>query len=358
MENYGQFNNAPPPPMFYQPDDEASPAEKKKIRHNYNVIGAVLLVLYILINVICMVMYALFCPDVTYNEEGMAVYSAKEMLIGGCIPAVMAIIVFIGYCVFSRYDPKELFRTNNLNGGQTFRYVLIVLGCQQLSVICTMIISNVLYNNGLEVSGMNYEIEHTAAAYAVDLLGSVILAPIGEELIYRGVVLRCSAKISQRFAIFFSALIFGIMHGNPYQFVLGFLIGIPMAVITIKTGSLIPAIICHMSNNLIASIPMVIGYFNEDMTLAVNLIMLPIFLILGIVMLVSEISAGRMKLPEYTSFHKKRTLPILITSWSMIVVTIFYFLELVTSVGPIAEIPEAPEMIEETVRLFAERILI
>lgn len=358
MNYYGQFNGGVPPQMYYQPESEVTPDEKKQIRRNYNVIGKVLLTLYILTNVICIVMYTVFCPEVAYNEEGMAVYSAKEMLIGGCIPASVAILVFFGYCACSRYNPKELFRTDNVSKGQVFRYVLIVLGMQHISMICTIVISNVLYNNGLEVSGMNYEIEHTAAAYAADLLGSVILAPIGEELIYRGVVLRCASKVSQRFGIFFSAFIFGIMHGNPYQLVLGFLIGIPMAVITIKSGSLVPSIICHVCNNIIASIPMVIGYFNEDMTLAVDLIMLPIFLILGLVMFVAEVSAGRMKLPEYTLFHKKRTLPILITSWSMIVIMVFYVLELVTSVGPIAETPEVPEIVGESVRLFIERILI
>lgn len=360
MNYYGQFNGqVPPPPVFFQPDTKPGFEEKRKIRRNYNVIGAVLLTLYILTNVICIVLYSVFCPNVNYNDEGIAVYGIKDMLIGGCVPAVMAMIVFIGYCAFSRYDPRELFRTGNINKGQVFKYVLIVLGMQQTSAICNVVFSNVLYFNGLEVISMNYEIEHTAATYAADLLGAVLLAPIGEELIYRGVVLRCASKVSQRFAIFFSAFIFGIMHGNPYQFILGFLTGIPMAIITVKSGSLIPSIICHISNNVIAAIPSVAGYFDEGLAEGLNIfIILPLFLILGIAMLIIEISSGRMKLPEYTEFHSKRTLPILITSWSMIVITVFYVLELVSSVRPIPEAPEAPEMIGESVRLFVERILL
>ncbi len=350
MNYYDQFNNHPQ--MFYPPSDDVTPEEKKKIRRNYNVIGAVLLTLYILMNVVCVVLYIVFSPNVEYNEDGMAVYGFKDMLIGGCVPSAMAIVVFFGYCLCSHYDPKELFNRNRLNKGQIFRYVLIVLGLQQVSQICSMILSTFLYNRGLEVSGLNYIIEHKPSVYAADLLGSVILAPIGEELIYRGVVLRCAAKVSQRFAIFFSAFIFGIMHGNPYQFTLGFLIGIPMAIITIKTGSLIPSIICHMANNTMASIPMVIGYFDEDIAGGVDIIvMLPVLFIAGLIALVLEITSGRMKLPEYTRFHKKRTFPIVITSWSMIVIMIFYVYDLVTSVGPIAETPEVPEIVGETVRL-------
>lgn len=347
MNYYGQFNNQFPPPVYYPPDF-VTYEEKKKIRHNYNVIGAVLLILFVLTMTICTVSYLLFCPDPVYDENGFPIYGLADMIIGGGFPAVIAICVFFGYCFASRYNPKELFRMNSPDKGQIFRYVLIVLGCQQASLVCTIIISSVLNSMGLEVGGLNYVLEHKPSVYAFDIFSAVILAPIGEELIYRGIVLRCSAKVSQRFAIFFSAFIFGIMHGNPYQFVLGFLIGIPMAIITIKTGSIIPAIICHMTNNAVASVPMIVEYFNEEASTAVNLIMLPIFLIIGIIMLASEISSGRMKLPRYTDFHKKRTLPILVTSWSIITVMIFYGLELITSVGPIEENPLPPEMNTET----------
>lgn len=331
---YGQFNQ-PVPPNMYVP--EVSREEKRSLRKNYNSIGLVLLILYVLIFAACTVCFKIFCPEVSYDENGMAIYGLADMIIGACFPAIMAILVFAGYCMITRYNPKEIINTQNVSGMETFKYVLIVLMCQQISMICTIFIATTLSMMGLEVTGLNYVLEHKPSVYAVDIFSAVILAPIGEELIYRGIVLRCSAKISQRFAIFFSAFIFGIMHGNPYQFVLGFLIGIPLALITIKTGSIIPAIICHMANNAVASVSLVVEYFNEDVSFAISWIMLPIFLIEGIVVLVSEISAGNIRIPPYTIQHKKRTLPILITSWSMIVIMIFYVYDLIRSVQPIAD---------------------
>ncbi len=352
MNYYGQpggQNGGPPPPQLYYPyGDDASPDEKKKIRRNFNTIGIVLLALYILTAAVCMTAYIFFAPDIVYNEYGQAVYGLADMIIGGCFPAAMAIIVFAVYCAVTGYSPGELFRTENLNGRQIGKYVMMTLFFQQVSMICTIIMSNGLYSLGLEVSGLNYVIERTPSVYAADIISAVILAPIGEELIYRGVVLRCAAKVSQRFAIFFSAFIFGIMHGNPYQFVLGFLLGIPMAIVTIKTGSLIPAIICHMANNALASIPSVVEYFNEDAAFAVNVITIPVFLILGLVVFASEAASGGLKLPSYTEFHKKRTFPVLVTSWSMILITVIYIADLIMSIQPIEEMPE---MIEQTARL-------
>lgn len=352
MNYYGQpggQNGGPPPPQLYYPyGDDASPDEKKKIRRNFNTIGIVLLALYILTAAVCMTAYIFFAPDIVYNEYGQAVYGLADMIIGGCFPAAMAIIVFAVYCAVTGYSPGELFRTENLNGRQIGKYVMMTLFFQQVSMICTIIMSNGLYSLGLEVSGLNYVIERTPSVYAADIISAVILAPIGEELIYRGVVLRYAAKVSQRFAIFFSAFIFGIMHGNPYQFVLGFLLGIPMAIVTIKTGTLIPAIICHMANNALASIPSVVEYFNEDAAFAVNVITIPVFLILGLVVFASEAASGGLKLPAYTEFHKKRTFPVLVTSWSMILITVIYIADLIMSIQPIEEMPE---MIEQTARL-------
>lgn len=328
----------PPPHFFYPPADYVSPEEKKKIRHGYNVIGIVLLLLLVLMNVICYGAFMILNVmgyEIVYNENGAAVYDLWYIIIGSCFPALIAMIVFAGYCFFAKYDPREIFSVKNVRAGETVRYALIVLFFQQVSLICTIFISSGLDSIGLYVPSVDYVLEHKPMAYIAELLGAVILAPIGEELIYRGVVLRCSAKISQKFAIFFSAFIFGIMHGNPYQFVLGFLLGIPLAMVTLKTGSIVPAIICHMTNNLMASVSEVVGYFNEEMSYVIPYIMLPIFFITGLIVLILAVSGGKFEFPAYTSYHKSRTMPILITSWSVIVVTVLYVIELITSIKPI-----------------------
>ena len=328
----------PPPRFFYPPADYVSPEEKKKIRHEYNVIGIVLLSLLLLMNVICygaFLILDLMGNEAVYDESGASIYNLWDIIIGGCFPALIAMIVFAGYCFFTKYDPREIFSVKNVKAGETVRYALIVLFFQQVSLICTMFIMSGLNFFGLYVPSVDYVLEHDPMVYLAELLGAVILAPIGEELIYRGIVLRCSAKISQRFAIFFSAFIFGIMHGNPYQFVLGFLLGVPLAMITLKTGSIVPAIICHMTNNLMASISEIVGYFNEGISYVIPYIMLPVFFITGIIVLIAAVSSGRVKFPSYTSYHKSRTMPILITSWSVIVVTVLYVFELITSIKPI-----------------------
>lgn len=81
----------------------------------------------------------------------------------------------------------------------------------------------------------------------------VIIAPILEELIFRGIILDGFLKIySPKKSIIWSALLFAGIHLNPWQAIGAFLIGLFMGWIYYRTESIIPGIIIHFTNNLIA----------------------------------------------------------------------------------------------------------
>lgn len=345
MNYYGQpGGQLPPPQMYYPPENYVPYEEKRRIRHSYNVIGLTLLILYILTDILCTIAYRILYStpgmSVTFDESGSRVIPFWHLFIGTAFPALSAVIVFVGYCIFARYDPRELFRTENIKAGEMLRYIMIILFFQKVSYLCYDFIDMALAGIGLEITEFDYTIEHTLQTYGMNVFCSVILAPIGEELIYRGVVLRCSSKISQRFGIFFSAFIFGIMHGNPYQFLLGFLNGIILAMLTIRTGSLIPPMICHAANNFVASIPSIIGYYDNTAAYIVNFILLAVCFVSGVIVFAHAVITGKLKLPKYTAAHKARTIPILITSWSTIIIMIFYIIDIIGSVDIIETPPQ------------------
>ncbi len=81
------------------------------------------------------------------------------------------------------------------------------------------------------------------------VLYGCIVAPITEELLLRGIALKNLSRVSQRFGILCSALLFGVMHENLPQFLFTFPLGIFLAYITIQHNSIFPAIIVHMTVN-------------------------------------------------------------------------------------------------------------
>ena len=83
-------------------------------------------------------------------------------------------------------------------------------------------------------------------------------APIIEEIIFRGIIQKgmINNGVKPRNAILVSALIFGIVHFNPWQFIGAFLLGIVLGVVYFKTKSLLMSIFLHFFNNTIAAIMM------------------------------------------------------------------------------------------------------
>lgn len=77
-----------------------------------------------------------------------------------------------------------------------------------------------------------------------------ILAPIGEEVLFRGYVLRSLRPFGKRFAIFASALLFGLFHGNLLQTPYAFLAGLVLGYVTVEY-SIGWAVLIHVFNNLV-----------------------------------------------------------------------------------------------------------
>ncbi len=93
-------------------------------------------------------------------------------------------------------------------------------------------------------------------AYIWELLSIVIIGPIVEELLFRGVVFHYFEKIrSGWFPIIFSALAFGIWHQEPVQVVYTAMIGIAYGMIYSKVRDLRITIILHMINNFLSTLP-------------------------------------------------------------------------------------------------------
>jgi membrane protease YdiL (CAAX protease family) len=85
-------------------------------------------------------------------------------------------------------------------------------------------------------------------ALAIVVVG--LLAPIGEELFFRGYMLtRLRQAWSPGPAILVSAIAFGIIHGEWVHGLLAAGIGVYLGLVTERSGSVVPAMICHAVNN-------------------------------------------------------------------------------------------------------------
>lgn len=80
-----------------------------------------------------------------------------------------------------------------------------------------------------------------------------ILAPLAEEAVFRGAVLRVLLRLFDKkwhwIAIAISAILFGLVHGNVQQFVHATLIGLILGWMYYRTDSILPGVLFHWVNN-------------------------------------------------------------------------------------------------------------
>ncbi len=100
----------------------------------------------------------------------------------------------------------------------------------------------------------------------LDLMGSktplglafyvlAIQAPLTEEVLCRGVILGGLLGHGTRWrAIVWSAVLFGVLHMNPWQFTGALILGLVLAWWVVQTGSLLPALFGHALNNFLSLI--------------------------------------------------------------------------------------------------------
>jgi membrane protease YdiL (CAAX protease family) len=82
----------------------------------------------------------------------------------------------------------------------------------------------------------------------------VIIAPLGEELLFRGFLQQILEKHWKDVtrAVLVTALFFAMIHMNPYWFVQIYILGILLGFLAWKTKSVLPPLILHGINNAMA----------------------------------------------------------------------------------------------------------
>lgn len=83
---------------------------------------------------------------------------------------------------------------------------------------------------------------------------TVIVAPIGEEFVFRKLIIDRTQKYGGFVSIGLSGLMFGLMHGNFYQFFYCFALGLLLGYIYYSTGKLYITIAIHAIVNLVGSV--------------------------------------------------------------------------------------------------------
>ena len=117
------------------------------------------------------------------------------------------------------------------------------------------IIGALLSKFGLPDTSPDFSLNGSVLFNTFTFISVVILAPIFEELIFRGMILNTLTKYNKMFAIIVTSLLFGLLHLNITQAIPAFFMSLVLCYMYVQTDSMLVTILAHAGNNFLAHCP-------------------------------------------------------------------------------------------------------
>ena len=311
-----------------------SPGRSERIRlRKYYSIGGTLMLVHLAVSMLLglgllaliMLFLQLKNPEASYGS--LSEY-AKRSSLTVAVNTIAYLAANVGVVIiglkWAKIDGSSLIRTRDFSFARSVQYCLAAIFIQHAAAILCSGISDIFEKYGYDPSrDMGDTFASTTTGVVISALYSCVIAPITEELFFRGMMLKLLSKANQRFAIAATAVFFGLFHGNLPQFLLAFLLGVFFAHITLKHNSIVPAIIAHSFVNTISTVVNFIytNYKGSFIVTGANLIYILIAMA-GFIMLMEFLMKN--KLPRTTPQQSCRGFSVAKTSVPMVLALISF----------------------------------
>lgn len=163
--------------------------------------------------------------------------------------------MLVGFAVLDAWKGRN-FRKNEIFAkeapmrlGMFLTMLFFCMGAQMVNSLWITSLELMLNLFGKSVMPILETVAGDTDTFSMFLYAS-ILAPIWEELLFRGYILRMLRPFGKRFAILTSAILFGLFHGNLLQTPYALIMGLILGYVTVEY-SIGWAVLLHMFNNLV-----------------------------------------------------------------------------------------------------------
>jgi membrane protease YdiL (CAAX protease family) len=174
----------------------------------------------------------------------------------GALMTSAAGVCFAGaLAVGSSSSPSALLKlaapARPLRGG---RLALAVVGMLTLSHGISLILIATGARESSVLARVDGLLARASGTESVEAVLALALAPaLAEEIFFRGALLSLlSQRLGAGWGLLLSSLLFGLLHLDPAQGGAAAVLGLYLGALTLRTGSIHAAILCHGLNNLMA----------------------------------------------------------------------------------------------------------
>lgn len=172
--------------------------------------------------------------------------------------------------------------------------------------------------------GANLLSAHVAEAFGAPLptvtpslplfLGAVLIAPIAEELLFRGLILKLLLPYGEAWAVTLSAVLFALAHGSLFQMPYALIAGLCLGFAAVWGKGIFYPLVFHFSYNLLA-------FFGKEIPKVPLLISLGALALFSFILIVRGKPAIRLKKGKRISLFA--LIPLLFYTAIMLMITFF-----------------------------------
>lgn len=294
--------------------------ERRKLRKFYSIGGWCTIFQFAASNLAAIILMAfiqialqLLHPEINYDTLYNYMYGSSILVALNMLVYLVCNVAntFIGL-KWAGFKGSSLIQTKNFTFGKAVQYCFIATFIWTFSIYAGSFVETILNKFNLTSIIDQTGLGESPLGLALGAVYTCIIAPITEEMIYRGMLLKVFSKANQRFAIFASAFFFGLGHGNLPQFILAFSLGIFLAHITMRHSSIIPSVVVHIFINTLATL---IGMLEDKSEFLMEIATLLLFAaaFVGVILLII-FRGDDNTLPSPTPHQSKRGMSVALGS--------------------------------------------
>lgn len=211
----------------------------------YGIMNAAIIIVTVVLTMVNSVQYLSSPEDAEWITQKVA-----EDSMWGYTLAVLAGAIALLLWKKKEFCFKTIWKTDNpMTWGKFFALLAIFLSGQALYQLLTPLMEWLF-----SLMGVSLADSIASASGASDSLSMflyvALLAPIWEEILFRGYVMRTLEAYGKKFAILTSAFLFGVYHGNVVQSPYAFCVGLVLGYVAMEYN-MVWAMVLHMINNLL-----------------------------------------------------------------------------------------------------------
>ena len=225
-------------------------AERRALQNSGNAIGLALIIMQAIAFVVVFIIQ--MAITIIYGQQKLMEIVNDSMfktMLQVYLSVLVMTIPFLIAAKMMRFKSGQLMSFKKVEKGLFVPLVLMALGIGFLGNFATSYLDQIMSAFGQPAQGIEMEMPKNVFGEIAFTMAIVVFAPLVEEFAFRGVVLGSLRRFGDGFAIFVSAALFGLIHGNLVQIPFAFIGGLIMGYITVASGSIWPAIIVHFINN-------------------------------------------------------------------------------------------------------------